>query len=182
MTLPRSPCVQEILDELEKTEHRRHCTTGAIAAGLVAFFDQVLGRNLLYRPEHAQYLEMCHGEIMPNQIYGAEHLLRMLVTLTVICGRQRFPAAIVDYAGDLLPWMIQERRHFFQQRYLFTNVRGISPRTVPTPVANNSAVGAACHEDAIDLRIKNKELVRRGWVPYARLEDPAAVYVEIPAP
>ena len=62
-----------------------------ILSGLQCYFDRALGANLLYRFERPQYAEIrkqywtgpkvvAGQEKEMSQIYGAEHLLRMLGT------------------------------------------------------------------------------------------------------
>ncbi|KAJ7913841.1 MRG-domain-containing protein [Mycena leptocephala] len=77
VTLPRSPSVQEILEEFEETAHPQLCE-GPIVSGLVAYFDQVLESRLLYHLERPQYGAVRRESKRASQIYGAEHFLRML--------------------------------------------------------------------------------------------------------
>ena len=55
------------------------------AEGIKEVFDATLGRVLLYKPERIQYakiLESRHGAArMPSNIFGAEHLARLIVKL-----------------------------------------------------------------------------------------------------
>jgi mortality factor 4-like protein 1 len=45
--------------------------------GLCCYFDKALPMMLLYNNEHKQYQEACPNDIVPSDIYGAEHLLRL---------------------------------------------------------------------------------------------------------
>lgn len=77
-----------------------------VLKGLKLYFDRSLGQNLLYRFERAQYVDYrkkngpkmgdgdvgnartangsMGGEMEPSNVYGAEHLLRLFVTLPMI--------------------------------------------------------------------------------------------------
>ncbi|KAJ7898095.1 MRG domain-containing protein [Mycena leptocephala] len=101
VTLPRSPSVQEILEEFEETAHPQLCE-GPIVSGLVAYFDQVLESRLLYHLERPQYGAVRRESKRASQIYGAEHFLRMLATLPRLCGKPRLPKILGDYVNELL--------------------------------------------------------------------------------
>jgi mortality factor 4-like protein 1 len=45
--------------------------------GLCCYFDKALPTMLLYNNERQQYQEACPNDIVPSDIYGAEHLLRL---------------------------------------------------------------------------------------------------------
>lgn len=51
------------------------------AAGLSAYFDKSLPHFLLYPSERAQARAALSGGALPSSVYGAEHLLRLLVRL-----------------------------------------------------------------------------------------------------
>lgn len=57
--------------------------THSVDIGLVQLFDAALGSQLLYRAERPRYraLLQSHPDTRPSQLYGAEHLLRLLVLL-----------------------------------------------------------------------------------------------------
>jgi mortality factor 4-like protein 1 len=63
-----------------------------IVSGLIVYFDRSLGNNLLYRferPQFADVRKMCKTgqdvvlEKEVSEVYGAEHLLRMLGTFDI---------------------------------------------------------------------------------------------------
>lgn len=63
--------------------------------GLIVFFDKLLSLNLLYRFERLQYSDLLHSkpDVRPSEVYGLEHLLRLLVIL---------PAQVAQTAMDAL--------------------------------------------------------------------------------
>ncbi|KAI0060498.1 MRG-domain-containing protein [Artomyces pyxidatus] len=140
VTLPRSPTVVEIL-----AEFRDHVLADppaalrdprtilpTIVAGLQVYFDRALGANLLYRFERPQYAEIrkryvtgptvqVGQEREMSAVYGAEHLLRMLVSLpTMVAGSTMDPESVGlvrDYVAELMAYMLKERHRIFQQEY-----------------------------------------------------------------
>ncbi|EKM74705.1 hypothetical protein AGABI1DRAFT_80803 [Agaricus bisporus var. burnettii JB137-S8] len=142
VSLPRSPNVQELLEEwldymlkLEpKPPHLREpkLVLPTIVSGLTCYFDRSLGANLLYRferPQYAsvrkQYITGSHvivgQEKEMSQVYGAEHFLRMLVSLPQMIACSTLDTESVylirDYVNELLVWMGNEREHLFLAEY-----------------------------------------------------------------
>ncbi|KAF8970982.1 MRG-domain-containing protein [Flammula alnicola] len=140
VTLPRSPNVVEVLSEFAeyvKTTKPPHLKEPALVIqtvvdGLQCYFDRALGSNLLYRFERAQYAQVrkqywTGPQVIVGQekemsaIYGAEHLLRMLVSLPqMIAGTSldsESVALIRDYANELMIWMVKEKDRIFQREY-----------------------------------------------------------------
>lgn len=96
VSLPRKPTVEELLHEygdyvrkLPRQPIRASTVLPTIISGLRLYFDRAIGTNLLYRFERPQYLEqrkryitgshVKYGEEKEmSQVYGAEHLLRMI--------------------------------------------------------------------------------------------------------
>ncbi|CAL1702403.1 unnamed protein product [Somion occarium] len=138
--LPRSPSVIEILEEFKtyileqpKTSLRDPPTLlPTIIAGLQTYFDRALGANLLYRFERPQYAEMRRQYVTGPQvivgqekemssIYGAEHLLRMLVSLpNMVASSTMDPESVGlvrDYVNELMAWMVKERDRLFIKEY-----------------------------------------------------------------
>ncbi|KAF9473209.1 MRG-domain-containing protein [Pholiota conissans] len=140
VTLPRSPNVAEVLTEFAeyvRTTKPSHLKEPALVIqtvvdGLQCYFDRALGSNLLYRFERAQYAyvrrEYWTGpkviigqEKEMSLIYGAEHLLRMLVSLPQMIAQTSLDAESVlllrDYSNELMVWMVKEKDRIFQREY-----------------------------------------------------------------
>lgn len=141
VTLPRSPTVAEILEEFEQHIHNNphqsnlrdpQVVLPTIVSGLKVYFDKALGSNLLYRFERPQYAEMrkryvtgptvkLNEEREMSAIYGAEHLLRMIVSLpSMVAGSTMDPESVGlvrDYVTELMTYMMNERHRLFQREY-----------------------------------------------------------------
>jgi len=140
VSLPRSPNVVELLQGFKDhitsaplphlKEHELVLPT--VISGLQVYFDRSLGANLLYRFERPQYAEIrkkyvtgptvvVGQEKEMSAIYGAEHLLRMLVTLPAMVGHSSMDAESVgyvrDYTNELLLYMLKERPRIFLPEY-----------------------------------------------------------------
>ena len=107
VTLPRTPTVRELLQEFKtyassqppptsnsssananiSSHHEKLLPT--VISGLILYFDRSLGQNLLYRFERPQFAEVrtryitgqsvkIGEEKEMSEVYGAEHLLRMI--------------------------------------------------------------------------------------------------------
>jgi len=146
VTLPRTPTVVELLDEFaayiveNKPSHLREpvLLIPSIVSGLVVYFDRSLGANLLYRFERPQFAEVrkkyktgqqvvIGTEKEVSQVYGAEHLLRMLVSLPGMIASssldQESVTLVRDYVNELLEWMVRERARIFQTEYESANLQ-----------------------------------------------------------
>ncbi|KAI0320407.1 MRG-domain-containing protein [Amylostereum chailletii] len=141
VTLPRSPTVAELLQQFREDvlaanppKNLRDPTTllPTIIAGLQVYFDRALGNSLLYRFERPQYADVrkqyitgqkviIGQEKQMSQIYGAEHLLRMIVSLPqMVAGSTMDPESVGllrDYVIALLDWMVENRDRLFQKEY-----------------------------------------------------------------
>ncbi|KAF9447084.1 MRG-domain-containing protein [Macrolepiota fuliginosa MF-IS2] len=142
VSLPRSPTVQELLEQWQeymlklepKPNYLREpkLVLPTIVSGLTCYFDRSLGANLLYRferPQYAnvrkQYITGAHvivgQEKEMSQIYGAEHFLRMLVSLPqmIACSTLDMESVhlIRDYVNELLIWISNEREQLFLAEY-----------------------------------------------------------------
>ncbi|KAH0584372.1 hypothetical protein H2248_009911 [Termitomyces sp. 'cryptogamus'] len=163
VTLPRDPTVVALLDEFAayivktKPAHLRDplLLIPSIISGLIVYFDRSLGANLLYRFERPQFAEVRRQyktgqqviigqEKEPSAVYGAEHLLRMLVSLPGMIASSSLDADSVilvrDYVNELLGWVIflfrvlvlmisvfswmaRERSRIFQASYEQTSIQ-----------------------------------------------------------
>ncbi|KAF9643274.1 MRG-domain-containing protein [Thelephora ganbajun] len=140
VTLPRSPTVAEILHDFQEfvllqkdTELRDPAVLlPTVISGLQVYFDRSLGANLLYRFERPQYAEIRKRFVTgPNvkvgtekemsAVYGAEHLLRMVVSLPQLVSTSSMDPESVgivkDYAHELMAYMVKERERLFQRDY-----------------------------------------------------------------
>ncbi|KAI0808081.1 MRG-domain-containing protein [Fomes fomentarius] len=139
--LPRKPNVVELLEEFKQYVLSQASSTQlkdpqvllpTIVAGLQTYFDRALGANLLYRFERPQYAEVrkryVNGPTVQvgqekemSAIYGAEHFLRMLVSLPQMVASSSMDSESVgllrDYANELLQWMVKERHRIFVPEY-----------------------------------------------------------------
>ncbi|EPQ53213.1 MRG-domain-containing protein [Gloeophyllum trabeum ATCC 11539] len=140
--LPRTPNVVELLEEFK--EYVLALPPGAtnlrdpklvlptIISGLQVYFDRSLGQNLLYRFERPQYAEIRRQfvtgptvkvgqEKEMSAIYGAEHLLRMLVSMPQMVANSTMDPESVsivrDYVNELMQWMVKEKDRIFQREY-----------------------------------------------------------------
>jgi len=93
--LPREPSVSAVLSTWLLSNSRRGIADKAckeIAEGLREYFDMALGTMLLYKFERFQYNQIIHGSAVaakPSKVYGAEHLLRLIVKLPTLLVRAR---------------------------------------------------------------------------------------------
>lgn len=141
VSVPRSPTVVEILQEFKDyviglgkntTLREPELVLPTIVSGLQVYFDRSLGANLLYRFERPQYAEIRKQYVTGpkvqvgqekdmSAIYGAEHLLRMLVSLPQMVASSTMDAESVglvrDYVNELLTFMMNERSRLFLIEY-----------------------------------------------------------------
>jgi len=141
VTLPRAPTVVEILQEFQDyvmglgkstTLREPELVLPTIISGLQVYFDRSLGANLLYRFERPQYAEIRKQYVTGpkvqvgqekdmSAIYGAEHLLRMLVSLPQMVASSTMDAESVglvrDYVNELMTFMANERSRLFLTEY-----------------------------------------------------------------
>lgn len=84
--LPREPSVTQVLEEWVKVR-RNAPATREVAEALKTYFNAALPTILLYRTERMQYMEYCvkdgerASDALPADVYGAEHLLRLLLKM-----------------------------------------------------------------------------------------------------
>ncbi|KAH9167076.1 MRG-domain-containing protein, partial [Lactarius sanguifluus] len=119
VTLPRSPTVAEILEEF-----KQHI----LDSPPPKHWDS----NLLYRFERPQYADIrkryvtgptvqVSQEREMSSIYGAEHLLRMIVSLpAMVAGSTMDPESVGlvrDYVSELMTYMMDQRARLFQREY-----------------------------------------------------------------
>ncbi|KAF8439890.1 MRG domain-containing protein [Boletus edulis BED1] len=141
VSLPRTPNVIEILQEFKEHVAKMGKQTSlrdpdlvlpTIISGLTVYFDRSLGANLLYRFERPQYAEIRKTYVTGptvkvgqekdmSSIYGAEHLLRMLVSLPQMVVSSTMDAESIglvkDYVNELLSFLVAERDRLFLSEY-----------------------------------------------------------------
>ncbi|KAI5122398.1 hypothetical protein M0805_002949 [Coniferiporia weirii] len=137
--LPRSPNVAELLQEFiafsssqKEPLPRAAALLPTVVSGLRLYFDRALGANLLYRFERPQYrqqreLYVTGSHVIVGQqkemseVYGAEHLLRMIVSLPAMVSQSKMDPESVsilkDYVHELLRFMVVERNRIFLREY-----------------------------------------------------------------
>ncbi|KAH7334005.1 MRG-domain-containing protein [Rhizoctonia solani] len=139
--LPRNPTVQDILINFKEwlptvvpnSKQRMLATVlPVITAGLQLYFDRSIGANLLYRFERAQYADLRRRYVAGplvmageprdmSTIYGAEHLLRLIVNLPSMIAQTTMDtesvALLKEYIEYLLQYLVQERERVFLAEY-----------------------------------------------------------------
>ncbi|GAB0490452.1 hypothetical protein MMPV_001689 [Pyropia vietnamensis] len=98
-------------------------TSRDVAEGLREYFDAALPTILLYRVERPQYNAVMAaggrggGRVRPSKVYGAEHLLRLLVKLPdLLAAEEVEPSvlrAIADRVNDIARFMQKNARLLF---------------------------------------------------------------------
>jgi mortality factor 4-like protein 1 len=90
VSIPRRPSVADIVrhylsDVLAAAQRQpaEEQLLREVCSGIVRYFDRALGLLLLYRVERLQYLDILESypAVPMSQLYGPEHLLRLLVKL-----------------------------------------------------------------------------------------------------
>ncbi|KIY66911.1 MRG-domain-containing protein [Cylindrobasidium torrendii FP15055 ss-10] len=138
--IPRKPNVQTILEDFEKyavenkpeSLREPELLTHTVVNGIQVYFDRCLGSQLLYKFERIQYSEVRHNYITGQHVdsaaipemsglYGAEHLLRLLVTLPQLVAQagldHESTMLLQDYVKELLLWMSEHRKELFLEEY-----------------------------------------------------------------
>ena len=121
LPLPRPHTVRDVLQAYVDTKaaSRKRAeasgqpdTVGELQEGLLSYFDAALPKILLYnseRAEHAAAIDRARGGATPSDIYGAEHLLRLLVRLPDLLKYSQVEAAVAELlqasVADLLKFL-----------------------------------------------------------------------------
>jgi len=150
VTLPRQPCVDDLL--MEFREHiwslaasnapsKREENLPQFLIGIKTYFEQALGTSLLYRFERPQYAEILrkysYGPDVPaeqvkanSNLYGAEHLLRLLVSLPTLVAFASMDTSstniIREYSNHLLEFLARGKDRFFLHQYEDTSSHYLS--------------------------------------------------------
>ncbi|KAL9606952.1 MAG: hypothetical protein Q9204_009398 [Flavoplaca sp. TL-2023a] len=106
-----------------------------VRAGLKEYFDVALGRTLLYRFERQQYKEAIKswtegkgewkGRTCAGDVYGAEHLCRMIVQLPEMIAQTNMDGQSVNRLREemtkFLQWLNRNTQTYFTAEYESTN-------------------------------------------------------------
>lgn len=114
VALPRPISVAMILEEFKKwvydlqPEIKGHSgkqeNLDDFCSGLKQYFGHALGMMLLYRYERNQYFRLRHGkhDFDASEVYGAEHLLRLYVTMPALLAQTSIDQASMSYIKSKL--------------------------------------------------------------------------------
>jgi mortality factor 4-like protein 1 len=136
--LPRTPCVADLLQTYAATKpHADIPAWRDFSDGLVRFFDEALPRLLLYREERQQYDLRARGRGAPSRIYGAEHLLRLIIKLPTLLAQTLLAEGelprLRHKLEDLLTYLSQNKALVFLPAYqLRESIMAMPP---PPPLA-----------------------------------------------
>ncbi|ODV91922.1 hypothetical protein CANCADRAFT_18276, partial [Tortispora caseinolytica NRRL Y-17796] len=130
VSLPRKPSVSEILSQYKKSRGSKLGEGSSkmeileeVVSGLALYFDRALGNMLLYKFERQQYLEIRkkYAEFIASDVYGAEHLLRLFVSLPELIAQTNMDAQSVsvlsEHLHDVLAFLAQNQSSFFLTEY-----------------------------------------------------------------
>jgi len=130
LQLPVKPSVNDILKQYRQFVGKK----GGIAeaeimdeflGGLKIYFNRSLGNLLLYRFERQQYLNLTKDPEYKDQelsaIYGAEHLMRLMVTLPALIAQttmdQQSVGTLKEHVEDFLKFVDKNKKEYFLKRY-----------------------------------------------------------------
>ncbi|KAF8454544.1 MRG-domain-containing protein [Terfezia claveryi] len=124
--LPKNINVIKILENYKAASAKRREGSAEsdifeeIVAGLRLYFDRCLGNILLYRFERQQYLNMRkeYPEKEPSEIYGAEHLLRLFVSMPELLAHTNMDQQSVnklrEHLDEFIRYMAKNHEQYFQ--------------------------------------------------------------------
>jgi len=138
--LPRKPNVVGILKAYSAAEKsarpKRPGSAEAdifeeVVSGIKVYFDRCLGNILLYRFERQQYVDIRRTnegkEMEMSEIYGAEHLLRLFVSLPGLIAHtsmdQQSIQTLKDHIEGILKYMARNRDDLFEKNYEATSAQ-----------------------------------------------------------
>eukprot|EP01103_Thecamoeba_quadrilineata_P015057 TRINITY_DN4639_c0_g1_i3.p1 TRINITY_DN4639_c0_g1~~TRINITY_DN4639_c0_g1_i3.p1 ORF type:complete len:177 (-),score=37.24 TRINITY_DN4639_c0_g1_i3:51-581(-) len=109
--LPRKPSVRGIIASYlsDLIEDAKKEEVKEVLDGLIDYFDRGLGIMLLYKFERQQYSEQLKrpSSKPPSEVYGAEHLLRLIAKLPVILGNTNVESESVQILNLVLGEFLQ---------------------------------------------------------------------------
>lgn len=127
--IPAKPNVEDILNKFRRSLGKKSVTDTEILSefltGLKVYFNRCLGNILLYRFERQQYLEITKTPKYKNQelskIYGAEHLMRLIVSLPALIAQttmdQQSVGTLKEQLEDLLQFLDRNKKEIFLKNY-----------------------------------------------------------------
>ncbi len=126
--LPRDIAVDEIIHKwITSYKDPENMARREVADGIHSYFNAALSTMLLYKFERPQYNEKFHGagdadeEINPSQVYGAEHLLRLLLKLPYMLETTgvdiEMMRRIAEHVNELTKYMQKNGRILFMPEY-----------------------------------------------------------------
>jgi len=138
--LPRKPCVADLLQTYAATKRQGGAHGQAwrdFAGALISYFDAALPRLLLYRQERQQYDLRARGRGAPSRLYGAEHLVRLIIKLPKLLAQTNLAKGEIPRLKrkleDLLKYLRQNRARLFLQAYQLREKILSLPPPAPLP-------------------------------------------------
>ena len=147
--LPRKPCVADLLQTYAATKRQGGAHGQAwrdFAGALISYFDAALPRLLLYRQERQQYDLRARGRGAPSRLYGAEHLVRLIIKLPKLLAQTNLAKGEIPRLKrkleDLLKYLRQNRARLFLQAYqLREKILSLPP---PAPLPPPASLPPSC--------------------------------------
>jgi len=122
--LPRTPTVKVLLQQyLEEVggEHKKD-TIQEVVQGIQAYFDKALANILLYKEERDQCDELLQNSVVPSDVYGAEHLLRLFIKLPELLPYKSMEEATVrgleKRIAEVTTWLQRNEATLFVLEYV----------------------------------------------------------------
>ena len=147
--LPRKPCVADLLQTYAATKRQGGAHGQAwrdFAGCLISYFDAALPRLLLYRQERQQYDLRARGRGAPSRLYGAEHLVRLIIKLPKLLAQTNLTKGEIPRLKrkieDLLKYLRQNRARLFLQAYQLREKILSLPPPAPLPPSCPAAPAA----------------------------------------
>ena len=147
--LPRKPCVADLLQTYAATKRQGGVHGQAwrdFAGCLTSYFDAALPRLLLYRQERQQYDLRARGRGAPSRLYGAEHLVRLIIKLPKLLAQTSLTKGEIPRLKrkleDLLKYLRQNRARLFLQAYQLREKILSLPPPAPLPPSCPAAPAA----------------------------------------
>ncbi|KAI9724223.1 MAG: Esa1p-associated factor [Chrysothrix sp. TS-e1954] len=146
--IPHTHSIEQLLSDYQQHEGPRrrqgsadHDILAEVIQGVLEYFDKSLGRILLYRFERQQWLDI-HERMMlskdaaektgdevnikvagksPSQVYGAEHLCRLLVSMPELVAQTNMDSQSVNRLREELfkmtSWLSKNSSKYFTKDY-----------------------------------------------------------------
>ncbi|KAK9456848.1 MRG-domain-containing protein [Dipodascopsis uninucleata] len=128
--LPREPNAATVLNDFKSHYMKRRLSNAEmeildeVIQGLTLYFDKSLGSILLYRFERQQYLDIlrAYPGQEPHELYGAEHLLRLFVSLPGLIAHTHMDQQSINvlkaHIEELLRFLAKNQKIYFIESYL----------------------------------------------------------------